>query len=156
MYSIVDIDTAAVVPQRGQTSLTFRSLARVVFPDGSTADSTQPGQEIPPQYGEPDEPPVRFRLYEVALSPVDIPDGMAVVAINAPFYNAADDTVTVTRILKDTTPSPLESWQIEMAATDAQMPRWFEDYITDNNIALAPGRTKDNYDAKKALRAEKP
>jgi hypothetical protein len=41
-------------------------------------------------------------------------------------------------------------------ATDSSMPRWFEDYITENSVTLAPGRAKDSYDAKVALRAGRP
>lgn len=51
---------------------------------------------------------------------------------------------------------PLGKWQREMQATDSSMPRWFEDYITENPVTLAPGRAKDSYDAKVALRGEKP
>ena len=47
-------------------------------------------------------------------------------------------------------------WQASMSATDSSMPRWFEDYITENSVTLAPGRAKDSYDAKVALRGEKP
>lgn len=51
--------------------------------------------------------------------------------------------------------TPVEAWEKQMAQSDA-IPRWFEDYITENSIGLAPGRAKDNYDAKVALRATKP
>ena len=47
-------------------------------------------------------------------------------------------------------------WQASMSATDSSMPRWFEDYITENSVTLAPGRAKDSYDAKVALRAGRP
>ena len=54
-------------------------------------------------------------------------------------------------------PTALELWEQAMAQTDSTgIPRWFEDYVTENSIVLAPGRAKDNYDAKVALRATKP
>lgn len=49
----------------------------------------------------------------------------------------------------------LQQWKEDMQATDRNLPRWMEDYITEN-VTLAPGRVKDNYDAKVALRATKP
>ena len=51
---------------------------------------------------------------------------------------------------------PMNDWQASMSATDSSMPRWFEDYITENSVTLAPGRAKDSYDAKVALRAGRP
>jgi len=51
---------------------------------------------------------------------------------------------------------PMDDWLGSMAEADAEMPRWFEDYIDDNGITLAPGRTKDNHAVKKELRADKP
>ncbi len=47
-------------------------------------------------------------------------------------------------------------WETSMQASDSSIPRWFEDYITENSVTLAPGRAKDSYDAKVALRGEKP
>jgi hypothetical protein len=35
-----------------------------------------------------------------------------------------------------------------MQATDSSCPRWFEDYVTENSVALAPGKSKESYDAK--------
>jgi hypothetical protein len=49
-----------------------------------------------------------------------------------------------------------KDWNSAIAATDGAMPRWFEDYVIENSITLAPGRVKDNYMAKVALRAAKP
>lgn len=51
---------------------------------------------------------------------------------------------------------PMKDWEKAMADTDSTCPRWFEDFVTENNVVLAPGRVKDNYDAKVALRATKP
>ncbi len=51
---------------------------------------------------------------------------------------------------------PMADWQSSMASTDSSMPRWFEDYIAENSVTLAPGRAKDSYDAKVALRAGRP
>ncbi len=52
--------------------------------------------------------------------------------------------------------TPTELWEKSMRNTDRTMPRWFEDYITENPVTLAPGRAKDSYDAKVALRAGRP
>ena len=52
--------------------------------------------------------------------------------------------------------TPLDIWKQDMQATDQACPRWFEDYITENSVTLAPGRAKDSYDAKVALRAGRP
>ena len=51
---------------------------------------------------------------------------------------------------------PLKLWKISMQATDSTCPRWFEDYVTENSVALTPGKSKDSYDAKVQLRLEKP
>mgnify|MGYP006899577523 CR=1 FL=1 len=51
---------------------------------------------------------------------------------------------------------PMQAWEEDMKATDSTIPRWFEDYVTENSVTLAPGRAKDSYDAKVALRGEKP
>ena len=51
---------------------------------------------------------------------------------------------------------PLTDWEKAIAATDIQMPRWFEDTVTDGSVILKPGLVKDNYDSKVALRGEKP
>ena len=53
-------------------------------------------------------------------------------------------------------PTALDLWVKDMQATDSTCPRWFEDYVTENSVALAPGKSKDSYDAKVALRGEKP
>ena len=52
--------------------------------------------------------------------------------------------------------TPTMMWEADMAKTDSTIPRWFEDYLTENAVTLAPGRAKDNYDAKVALRAGRP
>ena len=52
--------------------------------------------------------------------------------------------------------NPMQKWVKDIKATDSSIPRWFEDYITENSVTLAPGRAKDSYDAKVALRATKP
>ncbi len=52
--------------------------------------------------------------------------------------------------------TPLLLWESDMLKTDSTIPRWFEDYITENSVTLAPGRAKDSYDAKVALRAGRP
>ena len=51
---------------------------------------------------------------------------------------------------------PLKDWKASMQSTDSTCPRWFEDYVTENSVALAPGKSKESYDAKVALRGQKP
>ena len=47
-------------------------------------------------------------------------------------------------------------WVQDMQETDSTCPRWFEDYVTENSVALAPGKSKESYDAKVLLRSNKP
>lgn len=57
----------------------------------------------------------------------------------------------------DVAPSTLlRDWKQQLAPTDKELPRWFEDYIDENEIVLKPGRVKDNYDNKKNIRSQKP
>ena len=65
----------------------------------------------------------------------------------------ASTPVISTSVLSQT---PYEEWLDNMVKSDLICPRWSEDYITENSIVLAPGRAKDNYDVKVALRATKP
>ena len=53
-------------------------------------------------------------------------------------------------------PTAMQLWEQSMAQTDSSLPRWFEDFITENSATLSPGRVKDSYDAKVALRAGRP
>tara|TARA_R110002167_G_scaffold124926_1_gene304665 strand:- start:267 stop:614 length:348 start_codon:yes stop_codon:yes gene_type:complete len=55
----------------------------------------------------------------------------------------------------DSAVTPLEAWEKQMRETDS-MPRWFEDYVTENSVTLAAGKAKDSYDAKVQRRSEKP
>jgi len=50
----------------------------------------------------------------------------------------------------------MKQWISDITATDESMTRQMEDYIDDQGIALKPGRTKDAYDEKKAIRARQP
>jgi len=50
---------------------------------------------------------------------------------------------------------PEPNWLQLIQATDGEMPRWFEDYLDDVGPP-ASGRVRDNYDAKKTLRGQKP
>jgi len=52
--------------------------------------------------------------------------------------------------------APIRQWITDIQATDNEMPRWFEDAVTEGSVVLQPGRVKDNYDAKVALRGTKP
>lgn len=71
-------------------------------------------------------------------------------------YTIADGDEATIKALIASAVTPMETWEQNIKATDATCPRWFEDYVTENSITLAPGRVKDNYDAKVALRATKP
>ena len=51
--------------------------------------------------------------------------------------------------------APELTWLQLIQATDGEMPRWFEDYLDDVGPP-ASGRVRDNYDAKKTLRGQKP
>jgi hypothetical protein len=64
----------------------------------------------------------------------------------------ASDVITAQELAD----KPMKDWQASMSATDSTIPRWFEDYISENSVTLAPGRAKDSYDAKVALRAGRP
>ncbi len=50
---------------------------------------------------------------------------------------------------------PLFDWKEAIAATDEEMPRFFEDYL-EKIGPPADGRVRDNYDAKKLLRSQQP
>ena len=52
--------------------------------------------------------------------------------------------------------SARQLWEEGMQTTDSSMPRWFEDYVTENNVTLETGKSKDSYDAKVLLRSQKP
>ncbi len=97
-YAIVNLDTETVVPQRGQSALTFLSLARVDWPDddGSVAFADHPGHEIPP-----------FRLFDVTF--VDSGSGPD-VSRGAPVFDGM--TVTVERAFSTPTPVPPEDTEI--------------------------------------------
>ena len=55
-----------------------------------------------------------------------------------------------------TADTDMKQLELDMQETDSSCPRWFEDYVTENPVTLAPGRAKDSYDAKVALRAGRP
>ena len=98
MYSLVDLNTATVIPQKGQTALTFPEIKRITLPDGAVIFNPSPGYEYPPLYGEPDEPPVQIKLYEVVIA--EVGSGSVIVSDSDPVFDAQADTVTVTRTLK--------------------------------------------------------
>jgi hypothetical protein len=52
----------------------------------------------------------------------------------------------------------MNQWRGAMITLELKdnMPRWFEDYVTENKVTLAEGQAKTKYDAKVALRAKKP
>ena len=51
---------------------------------------------------------------------------------------------------------PLNKWKESIQATDADMPRYLEDLITDNPTFTINEYTQIKYDDKVALRATKP
>lgn len=71
-------------------------------------------------------------------------------------FTQAEEDVRDAQEAQDLLGKPMRSWKDSMQATDSTCPRWFEDYVTENSVALAPGKSKDSYDAKVALRGEKP
>jgi hypothetical protein len=75
--------------------------------------------------------------------------------VTVPFTSEqeTDRDIEEAQVLAD---KPMQDWKASMQATDSTCPRWFEDYVTENPVTLAPGRAKDSYDAKVALRAGRP
>ena len=53
-------------------------------------------------------------------------------------------------------PEGYDEWQVSIEATDADMPRYLEDLITDNPDFNIHEKIKTRYDSKVALRATKP
>ena len=70
-------------------------------------------------------------------------------------YEVGFTTQEAVEAMRASAITPMEAWESQMRETDS-LPRWFEDYITENPVTLAPGRAKDSYDAKVALRAGRP
>jgi len=65
-----------------------------------------------------------------------------------------DNRTILDRVRRET---PMDDWRYAMQKSDhSLMDRLMEDYITEQGITLRPGRVKDNYDAKVALRRERP
>ncbi len=75
--------------------------------------------------------------------------------VTVPFTSEqeTDRDIEEAQVLAD---KPMQDWKASMQASDSSIPRWFEDYLTENSVVLAPGRAKDSYDAKVALRAGRP
>ena len=78
--------------------------------------------------------------------------------LNLQGYDDARDLSEEDLAYKVSVITPLVLWKASMAEQEklGGIPRWFEDYITENSITLANGKVKDSYDAKVARRAEKP
>jgi len=51
---------------------------------------------------------------------------------------------------------PMNDWKLKIAETDAGMPRYLEDLITDNSNLIIHEKMKTRYDEKITLRATKP
>lgn len=83
MYSIVDKATNQVVPQKGQSALTFNHLGRVDLPNGDIAFSCQAGQEWP-----------GYKLLAVTIQETGAGD---VISDSPPVYDGTNVIVTRTR-----------------------------------------------------------
>lgn len=71
--------------------------------------------------------------------------------IEAKYITDAEwDAIQVSQI------TPMVIWKQQMAATDADMPRWAEDIWDVIGVDTAPVVVRDRLAAKKALRAERP
>lgn len=53
-------------------------------------------------------------------------------------------------------PTPLETWEKEIAVTDATIPRYLENLYTNNPDLALDSWTDEKFKAKKELRAKKP
>ena len=52
---------------------------------------------------------------------------------------------------------PMREWLQEIRATDADMPRWMEDHISDDHGGVTGNPyQQDKYDKKRKIRARKP
>ena len=71
-------------------------------------------------------------------------------------YTAEEQAGADARTAQELVEKPMQDWKASMQATDSTCPRWFEDYVTENSVALAPGKSKESYDAKVLLRSNKP
>jgi hypothetical protein len=66
---------------------------------------------------------------------------------------ASSDTITAQELAD----KPMREWKEKIAETDAGMPRYLEDHITDDHDGVAGNEfLQAKYDGKKALRLEKP
>ncbi len=70
-------------------------------------------------------------------------------------YEVGFTTQEAVEAMRASAITPMEAWESQMRETDS-IPRWFEDYVTENSVALAPGKSKESYDAKVSLRSNKP
>ena len=74
---------------------------------------------------------------------------------NIPF-TAQEETARDAEELVAAQAKPMEDWKFAMQETDAGMPRYLEDLITDNPDFNIHEKIKTRYDEKVALRATKP
>ena len=82
-------------------------------------------------------------------------DGVQTGQENVPFTQAEEDKQDAKEeaILAA---KPMQDWENQKREADKLMPDWFEDAIDEGSIILKPGRVKNNYDAKKVLRGNRP
>jgi hypothetical protein len=71
-------------------------------------------------------------------------------------FTAEEETARDAEELAWDNAKPMNDWKSSMQGTDAGMPRYLEDLITDNPDFNIHEKIKTRYDEKVALRATKP
>ena len=71
-------------------------------------------------------------------------------------FTAEEETARDAEELAYANAKPMNDWKSSMQETDAGMPRYLEDLITDNPSFTIHENMKKHYDEKVALRATKP
>ena len=71
-------------------------------------------------------------------------------------FTPEEETARDIEEAQDLADRPMQKWMGEIADTDAGMPRYLEDLITDNPDFNIHEKIKTRYDEKVALRATKP
>ena len=158
MFSLVNTDTAQVVTQRNTASLVFNGEAgkmRILLP-------TTPKSEI--HAASAGDSAGAFKIYTVTK--VDAGSGTVVASTSDPVFDAAADTVTVTRTLeaestasiKERTNLPIlrDITSLELAALrPIREMRRGEEYsdVSGSDIAFAKKKIKDLDEQIQVLRA---
>ena len=69
---------------------------------------------------------------------------------------AEEQSVADANKARDLAEKPMREWKYKIAETDAGMPRYLEDLITDKFAGDAGTALQERYDAKIKIRGEKP